>query len=324
MDGRTVRLRLAPLAILLCAAAAASQTPPAAPPALTLGKVQAAVQRLKPGEFLWAPRIAPAGPMLFIVNITTQRAILYRNGLPVAITTVSTGRAGHRTPTGVFTILEKQVEHFSSLYDDAPMPYMQRLTWGGVALHGGHLPGYPDSHGCIRLPQAFARLLFRQTHLGMTVMVVERDMLPALAPSTGPDPAAEGGSPPAVDFTWQPQRAPTGPVSIIISVADRRLVVLRNGREIASSNVGFAVRLQQPLLFMLDSTGPAGQHWTQISMPAGLEAPASPLAANDITMPPAFRQLLRSIFTSGTTVLIVPDSIGRPAVQVVIDSDIGS
>ena len=95
-----------------------------------------------------------------IVSLATQRGTLYRNGVPIAITTVSTGKAGHETPTGVFTILQRDIDHRSNLYDDAPMPYMQRLTWGGVALHGGRLPGYPASHGCIRLPQAFARLIY--------------------------------------------------------------------------------------------------------------------------------------------------------------------
>src|SRR5207237_723322 len=113
----------------------------------------------------------------------TQRAVLYRNGIPIAITTVSTGRPGHRTPTGVFTVLERDVEHYSSLYNAAPMPFMQRITWGGVALHGGDLPGYPASHGCIRLPREFARLLFGVTRLGMTVVITSEAAVPRLAPA---------------------------------------------------------------------------------------------------------------------------------------------
>src|SRR5688500_3360987 len=139
---------------------------PASGPTLESGSVTAAAERLKPGEFLWAPEVAPAGPVLPVVSLATQRAVIYRNGLPIGISTVSTGRPGYRTPTGVFTVLQRRVEHYSSLYDDAPMPYMQRLTWGGVALHGGNLPGYPASHGCIRLPQAFARLLYDVSHMG--------------------------------------------------------------------------------------------------------------------------------------------------------------
>ncbi|WP_447952808.1 L,D-transpeptidase family protein [Sphingopyxis chilensis] len=80
----------------------------------------APAQALKPGEYLWAPEVAPRGLLLLIVSIATRRATLYRNGIPIAITTVSTGRPDHRTPTGVFTILQRKVEHYSSIYDIAP------------------------------------------------------------------------------------------------------------------------------------------------------------------------------------------------------------
>lgn len=86
---------------------------------------------LKTGQFVWAPNAASAGPTLLLVNLDTQRAILFRNGVPIAASTLSTGRPGFETPTGVFTILQKHVEHYSSKYDNAPMPYMQRLTWKG-------------------------------------------------------------------------------------------------------------------------------------------------------------------------------------------------
>ena len=109
--------------------------------------------------------------MLLVVNVKTQRAVLFRNGVPIGATTISTGRPGYRTPTGAFTILQKQVEHYSSKYDNAPMPYMQRLTWYGVALHAGNLPGYPASHGCIRLPAGFAKLLYGVTRLGTPVVI---------------------------------------------------------------------------------------------------------------------------------------------------------
>jgi len=97
--------------------------------------------------------------------------LLYRNGVPIAASTVSTGSKGRETPSGVFTILQKEVVHRSRTYDDAPMPYMQRLTWKGVAMHAGHLPGYPASHGCIRLPPRFAKLLYGVTTIGTPVMI---------------------------------------------------------------------------------------------------------------------------------------------------------
>jgi lipoprotein-anchoring transpeptidase ErfK/SrfK len=92
------------------------------------------------------------GPVVMVVSITEQRGYVYRNGILIGATTVSTGRPGHLTPAGVFTVLQKQKEHRSTIYDGAPMTYMERLTWGGIALHAGGLPGHPESHGCIHLP----------------------------------------------------------------------------------------------------------------------------------------------------------------------------
>ena len=107
------------------------------------------INQLKKGEFLWMGEAVSTGPVAMVVSITEQRAYVYRNGILIGATTVSTGRPGHLTPTGVFTVLQKQKEHRSTIYDGAPMPYMERLTWGGVALHACGLPGYPESHGCI-------------------------------------------------------------------------------------------------------------------------------------------------------------------------------
>src|SRR5579862_6651243 len=129
------------------------------------------ISQLKKGEFLWMGEAVSTGPVVMVVSITEQRAYVYRNGILIGATTVSTGRPGHVTPTGVFTVLQKQKEHRSTIYDGAPMPYMERLTWGGVALHAGGLPGYPESHGCIHLPSEFARLLFAISPSGMTVVI---------------------------------------------------------------------------------------------------------------------------------------------------------
>jgi len=129
------------------------------------------IESLKQGEFIWLGDAQRSGPLLLVVSIDEQRAYLYRNGVLTGVTTVSTGKKGHETPTGVFTILQKNKDHFSNIYDNAPMPYMQRLTWGGIALHAGGLPGYPASHGCVRLPSEFARQLFEVTSTGMTVVV---------------------------------------------------------------------------------------------------------------------------------------------------------
>ncbi len=206
------------------------------------GPVEVAPGELAPGEFAWLPEAAPAGPLLLVVSLDEQQAHLYRNGVRIAVTTVSTGKPGNETPEGVYTILQKREEHYSNLYDNAPMPYMQRLTWDGIALHAGRLPGYPASHGCVRLPEEFARRLFGLTSLGMTVVVAgERTGAPQLShpgwlappvPGTDPVPVPAGQ-----DAFWAPERAPDGPLTILVSTSDRVIRVLRNGTEIGRAGV---------------------------------------------------------------------------------------
>ena len=129
------------------------------------------VANLKPGEFLWMPEKSPSGPVAIIVSLPDQLVHVYRGGVRIGLSTCSTGKKGHSTPTGVFTILEKDKHHRSSTYNNAPMPNMNRLTWKGVALHAGNLPGYPASHGCVRLPLKFSELLFTVTHVGTPVII---------------------------------------------------------------------------------------------------------------------------------------------------------
>ena len=134
---------------------------------------------LQAGEFVWQPEAAPSGDVEIVVSLPLQRAYVYRAGTLIGISTVSTGREGYDTPTGTFNILQKRREHYSNLYNNAPMPFMQRLTWDGIALHAGEIPGRPASHGCIRLPMAFARNLFAATQVGAAVHVTD------LAPAAG-------------------------------------------------------------------------------------------------------------------------------------------
>jgi lipoprotein-anchoring transpeptidase ErfK/SrfK len=122
-------------------------------------------------SFIAAPAYADDGPVRIVVSLAEQRIYVYRNGAQIASSMISTGRKGYRTPRGTFTILEKKVHHRSSKYNNAPMPYMQRLTWSGYALHGGFVTGRPASHGCIRLPWGFARELFEMTRIGTTVVI---------------------------------------------------------------------------------------------------------------------------------------------------------
>ena len=285
-----------------CAPAGAAQS-------LDSGSVMAAVEKLKPGEFLWAPQLAPSGPMLLLVNRTTQRLVVYRNGIPIGISTVSTGKPGHRTPTGVFTILQKQVEHYSSLYDSAPMPFMERLTWDGVALHAGTLPGYPASHGCIRLPKAFAEKLYGETRLGMTVIVTDRAELPHVAPA--PDLTAPlGDRVPSGDIVWQPNKAPVGPVSIIVSDADQRVSVVRNGILIGSAPISLANRITRPAAYSLQSIDATGRHWMRLPLPGqDSAAPTADETAQRVTVDPAFEAQVLGAIGPGTTVLLTPDSM---------------
>ncbi|WBH17497.1 L,D-transpeptidase family protein [Sphingomonas radiodurans] len=131
-----------------------------------------AAASLAPGKYLWEEDAA-AGPVSILISIPDQKAYVYRGERLVAVSTVSTGKEGNDTPVGIFTILQKKEMHRSNLYDDAPMPFMQRLTWDGVAIHAGRNPGFPASHGCIRVPASFAKKLFAATEMGATVEITD-------------------------------------------------------------------------------------------------------------------------------------------------------
>lgn len=141
------------------------------PARILAGEVMKDVAALKPGEFTWHPERQRTGPVAVVVSLPEQRVHVYRNGIRIAVSTCSTGKPGHETPTGVFVVLQKDKDHKSSTYNDAPMPNMNRLTWSGIALHAGNLPGYPASHGCVRLPLDFSERLFGITHLGTPVII---------------------------------------------------------------------------------------------------------------------------------------------------------
>src|SRR5262245_8073288 len=121
---------------------------------------------------------APKGPLQIIISIADQRISLYENGALIARSSVSTGVESHPTPLGVFSVISKQRWHRSNIYSAAPMPYMQRITWSGIALHAGDLPGYPASHGCIRLTNDFAIRLWHLTKRGTRVIIARDDVRP--------------------------------------------------------------------------------------------------------------------------------------------------
>jgi hypothetical protein len=241
--------------LLLCALAACQrEAAPPAPPAAPAPSVATAaadptaafapldvprVDTLLPGDYRWHAERVPEGPVLIVVSVTEQMAYVYRNGVEIARSTVSTGKRGHDTPTGVFHILQKQRRHFSSTYNNAPMPNMERLTWDGIALHAGKLPGYPASHGCVRLPLEFSRRLFEVTSLGGTVVIADERHGGATLAHPGflaPSLAAPGSS--ATTGWWlDATRAEEGPLAIVVSSASREVHVLRGGVEIGRAPI---------------------------------------------------------------------------------------
>jgi hypothetical protein len=271
------------------------------------------VTGLKPGQFVWAPELSAEGPMLLVVNLATQRAMLFRNGVPIAASTVSTGKAGHETPTGVFTILQKRKEHYSNLYDDAPMPNMQRLTWGGVALHAGNLPGYPASHGCIRLPMEFSKLLFDVTALGMTVVITSVPASPAVsqAPKLAESsPTKGGGSLEFAPFEWHPERANGGVVSVVVSLADQRAVVFRHNIEIGSAPVRTDPPLDGTVAYVLQASDAAGRHWLKLNLSGGGQGmEVAPAESGRFDVPSDFRRRVIEILAPGTTIVVTPESL---------------
>ena len=189
MDKVVAALASIPAIILLGSAAPppVAQRVPAPLPVASLAIAPQPVEALAPAAPVAQPAPEPVAPpppppptaaealsdgVLIVVSLASQRMYVFEDGELWDTTKVSTGKRGNETPVGTFPILQKKVHHRSNLYDDAPMPYMQRLTWDGVALHAGALPGYAASHGCIRLPRGFAQDLYKITDFTSSVVVV--------------------------------------------------------------------------------------------------------------------------------------------------------
>jgi hypothetical protein len=274
---------------------------------------------LKPGEFIWEGELEPKGPVVVVVSLPEQMAYVYRNGVRIGVATASTGKKGHRTPTGVFTILNKDKDHRSKTYGNAPMPYSERLTWDGVALHAGGLPGYPSSHGCVHLPSEFARLLFGITHQGTTVViagestaprsVVHPPMLTPVSASSG-QPESDHALGLFEEYRWEPEASPEGPLTLVASGADQRVIVLRNGVEIGRARIA------------IDNPGePLGTHaytvlaggdsrhprWHAIGLPghaAESRGGHDEDAVERVRMPRGLTSRLYPLLESGTTMLV--------------------
>src|SRR5437773_10455805 len=266
---------------------------------------------LNPGEHVCEPERAPEGPLLIIASTTAQVAYVYRNGIRIARSSVSTGRPGHPTPTGVFTILEKEVHHTSSIYKGAEMPYMERVTWGGIALHAGDLPGYPDSHGCVRLPLEFSKLLFGVTMKGATVIIADSHSAPAetVHPGLFFTQSGEESEPEAAgQFDWNPDKSASGPVSLLVSSADKTLYVYRNGVEIGRAgmpNSQAVSSLNDRVFSALNGTDDQGHlRWVEVTA-AGKDSSSQSLfeAAQKSQLPTEFLSKAKEVITPGTTII---------------------
>lgn len=301
--------------------------------AAPLARAQARSQRkrrsaypIAPGRSFWLPELSPAGPVVAVVNLYTQHAQIYRNGIAIGYTSVSTGKRGYGTPTGRFQVLEKRRFHRSSTYGNAPMPWMVRLTWSGIAFHSGALPGFPASHGCIRLPASFAPQLFGALSLGDTVAVLNQpaDAFTTLAPI---DPlgrpllqpemlaatawwreAAASAAPVSGNLvsasllTGAPASLAAPPLALLASLPQQRLFVLEAGQVAAAAPLPPGARQQAlPLTAAPLSWQPPG-HW-QTPGQSGNAADAT-LWQTVLPSDAAFSQRLRARITPGSTLVL--------------------
>lgn len=190
--------------------------PPVVAPAPKPVPKKGPVDTLKPGQYVWIPQDRYEGPMKIVVVLDTQRVYVFQNDKLIGFSTISSGKKGKETPIGAFNILQKNIDHKSNLYSNAPMPFMQRLTWDGIAIHGGYVPGYPASHGCIRLPLAFAKSLFAITKLDQEVVVLKDTSTPVKRPPPKPEPMVDPApapltSDPSADASVIPPSSPPKP-----------------------------------------------------------------------------------------------------------------
>jgi len=261
---------------------------------------------LKPGDYVWRPEMSPAGPVVIVVSLSEQLLYVYRNGIRIGRTSVSSGKPGHKTPTGVFTVLQKNVKHTSTIYRGASMPYMERLTWGGVAIHAGNLPGYPAAHGCVRLPLDFAKQLYTVTQDGTTVIVTNQKSEPDTTPALGLLFAATPGEAPAKGgVVWNPAKSPTGPVSIILSAANGAAFVYRDGAEIGRAPVaglrGFTGSYVYSALNKVDADG--RRNWLSMASVGG-RPPDLKAVVKQAEVDPQFVAKVRALITPGTTLIL--------------------
>ena len=280
---------------------------------------EAETSYLGPGEFFWRSDQANDGPLVIFASIPKQLVYVYRKGLLVGLSTCSTGMPGHSTPAGRFSVINKMKVHRSATYGD-DMPDTLRLTKKGVALHGGDVPGYPVSHGCVHLPLSFADGLFDMTDLGTPVIIGGHDEHHLVA-GPGTTPAANAGN---IVAARQAARslAPTGTdadTSILISSADRRIYVVQDGTILAAAPASiedpeqplgtnvFAWRDGEP-----GGTAPLWQAHSFAPVPGGATVEDARLLER-VTASPKATQAIDLAMHSGTVVLTTDEPLSRVA-----------
>jgi hypothetical protein len=283
------------------------------------------ISDLKPGDFTWHPERQPDGPVAIIVSLPEQLVHVYRNGIRIAVSTCSSGKPGHQTPTGVFVVLQKDRHHRSSTYNQAPMPNMNRLTWSGIALHAGNLPGYPASHGCVRLPLDFSDKLFSITHLGTPVIISGAHSDPwtlthpgmvlgayAEGEFTNVEASLDGKKKPS-DWT----EAEASPItSVIVSSADKQLMLIENSDVVTTGTL--TIRGDGDIgnmVFILNGSNDDAQglHWTAISHAADDDSAQDPDAKvlQRLSADPAFVQAMSAKMHPGM-IMVLTDAPLRP------------
>jgi lipoprotein-anchoring transpeptidase ErfK/SrfK len=321
-------LRLLATSALLVSMVSAVEKPAAHTQGTPTGKPSGP---LSPGEYWWRPEISPKGPVVALVSIPLQTMHVYRNGILIGRTTVSTGAKGHSTPSGVFTILEKKQDHYSKKYNNAPMPNMQRLTWSGICMHSGNLPGYPASHGCIRMPYDFSKLFFSATAKGGTVVIGDtQSAQPHLAANPGVMLAPKDFTPEMLrtlandEYDWQPERSPAGPITILVSAADRTLYVYRNGNPIGRAALTISGRgpVGGHVFALLEGVtekpswwapGRAARKWMRVTTDdVGRRIDPDDLAPR-LHFNPEFATKLYDVVEAGTTIIVTDQPAIRKA-----------
>jgi hypothetical protein len=239
----------------------------------------------------------PKGPLQIVVSIADQHVTLYSNGVHVAQGPVSTGVPGRPTPTGVFSIIQKDRFHHSNLYSNAPMPYMERITWSGVALHEGPLPGYPASHGCIRMTHDFAARLWVVARLGVRVIVARNDVVPAdFAHPHLFEPKAKPSEPPVAPDDPDKDVETGSPINLA-RVADaspdpttaRTMDTLRGSLEVQGSAAAPATMAAVPEPAPVTAGEPAAPKVAVVDPPKPASDVADPLKTVPVPVPPKSR-----------------------------------